>query len=226
MPSHPSLFALTVVALATLSCARHEPAPSRYAFRLTVTNVPGEPLPQVTARVATRVLGKTDEQGSLELVLQGRDGQRVNVHVDCPPNHRAPARPLELALFHYASGAKPQITAVCEQERVAEAVVVRTLGARHVPLYARGERLGTTDAQGIAHVLLRGEPGENVELSFDTSERPELRPVSPSVRILLGNHDDVRLAEQRFETRPKARSAPSGPRKNRALREPGPVRIR
>lgn len=226
MSSRPSLLAWSLVALTSLSCAKHEPPPSTYGFRLTVSNVPGEPLGNVTARVGTRVLGRTDESGALALELQGRDGQRVNVHIDCPPNHRAPARPLELALFHYASGARPEVSAVCEQERVVEAVVVRTLGAREVPLYARGERLGATDSQGIAHVLLRGEPGESVELSFDTSSLPELRPASPSVRILLGNHDDVLLAEQRFETRAKARPTPSGPRKNRAIRETGPVRIR
>ncbi len=217
---------MSLVALASVGCAKREPTIGEYPLRLAVTNVPGEPLPGVTARVGAVVLGKTDEQGTVAIKLRGRDGQRLNVHLDCPPNHTPPKRPLEVALFHYASDATPEIKAVCEQERVAEAVVVRTLGARNVPLYARGERLGTTDAQGIAHVLVHGAPGENVDLSFDTSELPELRPASPSVRILLGNHDDVLLAEQRFETRAKARTNPGGPRKSAAPRELGPVRIR
>jgi hypothetical protein len=223
-----ALLCCTLALLSSASCAKREPSIGRYPLRLVVTNVPGEPLSGVTARVDNRVLGKTDERGLLTLELRGRDGQRLNVHLDCPPNHRAPTRPLEVALFHYAaSDATPEATAVCEQERVAGAVVVRTLGAHDVPLYARGERVGATDAQGIAHVLLAGAPGENVDLSFDTSALPELRPASPSVRILLGNHDDVLLAEQRFETRRKVRSKASAG----ALRkvEPpakGPVRIR
>jgi hypothetical protein len=222
---HP-LLGCTLALLSCASCAKREPSIGRYPLRLVVTNVPGEPLSGVTARVDNRVLGKTDERGLLTLELRGRDGQRLNLHLDCPPNHRPPARPLEVALFHYAFDATPEATAVCEQERVAGAVVVRTLGAHDVPLYARGERVGATDAQGIAHVLLAGAPGENVDLSFDTSALPELRPASPSVRILLGSHDDVLLAEQRFETRRKARS-----KGNPALRkvEPpakGPVRIR
>lgn len=226
MPIRHPLLSFTLLALASLGCAKREPAIGEYPLRLVVTNVPGDPLDGVSARVGNTVLGKTNEQGVVGLKLRGRDGQRLSIHLECPANHRAPKLPLEVALFHYASQATPEITAVCEQERVQEAVVVRTLGARNVPLFARGERVGVTDAQGIAHVLLRGEPGENIDLAFDTSELPELRPASPSVRILLGNHDDVLLAEQRFETRAKARTNKGGPRRNAAPRETGPVRIR
>lgn len=213
-------------ALFVVSCANREPTVGRYSFRLLVTNVPGEPLAGVAARIDGRLLGKTDEHGAVALALRGRDGQRVNIHVECPPNHQAPKAPLEVALFRYAAGSTPELTAVCAQERVAEAVVVRTPGAHDLPLYARGERIGETDAQGVAHLLLRGAPGENIDLSFDTSERPELRPVNPSVRVALGAQDDVVLAEQRFETRAKPRAKTSGAPRSGTAPVRGPVRIR
>ncbi len=215
-----------VAALLAVSCAKRQPALGSYPFRLLVTNVPGEPLSGVAARIDGRLLGKTDEHGAVALSLSGRDGQRVNIHLECPPNHQAPKAPLEVALFRYAAGSTPELTAVCSQERVAEAVVVRTPGAHDIPLYARGERIGETDAQGVAHLLLNGAPGENIDLSFDTSERPELRPANPSVRVALGAQDDVVLAEQRFETRAKPRAkASSAPRSGPAPSK-GPVRIR
>ncbi|MFZ5896393.1 MAG: hypothetical protein ACOY0T_35390 [Myxococcota bacterium] len=209
----------------TASCAKRESL-GTYPIRLVVTNVTGEPLSGVTARVGSRVLGKTNEHGAATFVLNGRDGQRVNVDLECPPNHRPPPSALEVRLFHYATSATPEVTAICEQERVAAAVVVRTLGAHDVPLYARGERVGASDSQGIAHVLLQGAPGENVDLSFDTSELPDLRPSNPSVRITFGNHDDVLLAEQRFEARPKARVKTGGAPRKAAPIAQGPVRIR
>ncbi|HET9929597.1 MAG TPA: hypothetical protein VFQ35_02870 [Polyangiaceae bacterium] len=212
--------------LVAASCAKREPSVGSYPLRLVVTNVPGEPLSGVAARIDGRSLGKTDEQGVLALTLRGRDGQRLNLHLECPPNHKPPKAPLEVALFRYAAGSTPELTAVCEQETVAEAVVVRTPGARDVPLYARGERVGQTDAQGVAHLLLRGAPGENVDLAFDTSERPELRPASPSVRVTLANQDDVLLAEQRFEQRPKPRVKASTVPRAGTTPVKGPVRIR
>jgi hypothetical protein len=174
-------------------------------------------------------LAVTGADGYANLTIVGREGARANLTIECPPNHRQPKEPLQVALFDYASKTIPEIQARCEQERVRLGVIVRSLGAANIPLSLRGQRVGETDATGIAHVLADGEPGEALDLVFDTSASPDLQPANPSVRLLLANHDDAALAEQRFEIK---RALAPHTRRTRVVRHAapasshdGPVRI-
>jgi hypothetical protein len=200
-----------------------------HRVRLLVTNVPREPLAGVPVKLGDQNLAVTGPDGYAQLTIAGREGARANLNIECPPNHRQPTQPVQVALFNYSSSTIPEIQTLCEQERVRLGVIVRSLGAANIPLSLRGQRIGETDSTGIAHVLADGEPGEALDLVFDTSGSPDLQPASPSVRLLLANHDDAALAEQRFEVKravaPRTRrthvvqhAAPTSP-------HDGPVRI-
>lgn len=225
----PSLLAL-VLLLGSACAQRRQDAD--YHVRLRVTNVPGDPLGHVSVSLGGKRIGLTSADGYADLTIVGREGMRANLRIECPPNHRQPSEPVSVGLFDYASGGAPEVSTVCEQERVRQGVVVRTIGAGELPFSLRGQRAGSTDAAGFAHVLAEGEPGETLDLVFDTSESPELQPANPSVRLVLGNHDDAALAEQRFEvkrSKPKkgrGKGTSGKPRLTHVVRHDGPVRIR
>jgi len=205
---------------------------SEYRVRLLVTNVPGDPLAKVPVFLSGKQIGLTDQDGHANLTIVGREGMRANLRVQCPPNHRQPTEPVAVGLFDYATQGAPEVSAVCEQEHVRQGVIVHASGAGGIGYSLRGQPAGTTDASGIGHALLEGEPGETIDLVFDTSEYPDLQPANPSVRLVLGNHDDAVLAEQRFEIKrhkplKKGRSHGSKPNKAAPVaHNDGPVRNR
>ena len=224
-------YASALVLLAACAGCAQEKVSSEYHVRLHVTNVPGDPLAHVPVSLNGERIGVTSEDGFANLTILGREGMRANLRLECPPNHRQPTEPLSVGLFDYASGSAPEITTICEQERVRQGVVVRSAGAHDLPFSIRGQAAGVTDSAGIAHALAEGAPGETVDLMFDTSAFPDLQPSNPSLRVVFGNHDDAMLAEQRFELKPhknKARSRSSGKpsRPAAAVAANGPVRIR
>jgi len=212
---------------ASLGCSRRDASAEQHHVRVLVTNVPGEPLRGVPIKLGAQRLAVTGTDGYANLTIIGREGARANLDLECPANHRQPKEPVQVALFDYASGTVPEILAQCEQERVRLGVVVRSLGAKNIPLSLRGQPVGETDSSGIAHVLVEGDPGEAVDLVFDTSATPDLQPANPSVRLLLANHDDAALAEQRFEVKrdaaPRRRRAPAV--RQAPIAHEGPVRI-
>lgn len=219
-----------VLLVAALGCTP-EKVSSEYHLRIHVTNVPGDPLSHVPVTLNGRRLGLTGEDGFADIAIIGSEGMHANLRLECPQNYRQPTEPLSVGLFDYASGSAPEITTVCEQERVREGVIVRSVGAHDLPFAIRGQAAGVTDAGGIAHALAEGTPGETVDLVFDTSAFPDLAPSNPSIRVVFGNHDDALLAEQRFETKPRKiktryfSSKPSKPAAPAAVSD-GPVRIR
>ncbi len=224
-----SLIALaTCVALAA-ACAPHDNV-TEFKVRMLVTNVPGDPLVDVPISLAGKTLARTGKDGYANLTLLGREGMRAGLRVECPPNHRQPVELTSVGLYAYAAAAEPEVRAICEQLQVSQGIVVRSVGAANLPFEIRGQRAGSTDESGIAHVLAVGEPGETIDVLFDTSERADLQPANPSVRVLLGNHDDVALADQRFEQKELPRKAKKlGRTAKKPLtpaRQDGPVRIR
>ncbi len=204
---------------------------AEYRVRLLVTNVPGDPLPKVPVFLAGKQIGLTGQDGYAKLTIVGREGMRANLRVQCPPNHRQPTEPVSVGLFDYATQGAPEVSAICEQEHVRQGVVVRTSGAGGLGFALRGQHVGNTDASGIGHALAEGEPGETLDLVFDTSEYPDLQPQNPSVRLVLGNHDDAVLAEQRFEikrSKPTKKGRGHGTKQTKPkpmARNDGPVRI-
>ena len=226
---------LSALLLLSAACTPRDTS-AEYRVRLLVTNVPGDPLAQVSVFLAGKQIGLTGSDGYANLTIVGREGMRANLRVQCPANHRQPTEPVSVGLFDYATEGAPEVSAICEQEHVRQGVVVRTTGAASspfsLPFSLRGQRAGSTDSAGIGHVLAEGEPGETLDLVFDTSEYPDLQPANPSVRLVLGNHDDAVLAEQRFEikrSKPAKRGKGRPPKHDRPTpmaRNDGPVRIR
>jgi hypothetical protein len=174
---------------------------AQYHVRLLVTNVPGDPLSRVPVSLAGKRIGVTGADGYANLTIVGQEGMRAQLGIQCPPNHRQPTEPVSVGLFDYDTDNTPEVSTICEQERVRQAVIVRTPNAAELPFSLRGQPAGKTDALGVAHVLVEGEPGETVDLLFDTSEYPDLQPANPSVRLVLSNHDDAVLADPRFEVK-------------------------
>ncbi len=225
----PSLVGIAACLALAVACAPRADA-TEFKVRMLVTNVPGDPLANVPISLSGKTLARTDTDGFAKLTLLGREGMRASLRVECPPNHRQPTELTSVGLYAYAAAAEPEVRTICQQLQVNEGIVVRSVGAAELPFAIRGQKAGMTDAAGIAHVLAMGEPGETIDIIFDTSAQPDLQPANPSVRVLLGNHDDVALADQRFESRasqPKAVKHRGGkPNQATTRRQDGPVRIR
>jgi len=227
--------ALAALMLLGVACAPRK-TNSEYHVRLHVTNIPGDALAQVPVSLAGKKIGTTGSDGYANLTISGREGMRANLSIECPPNHRQPREPVSVALFDYDGQDIPEVSTTCEQEHVRQGVIVRVANAANassLPFSLRGQPAGTTDSSGIGHVLAEGEPGETIDLVFDTSDYPELQPANPSVRLVLGNHDDAVLAEQRFEVKRAKPKRARGHAVKAATDKPtpvtrneGPVRIR
>jgi hypothetical protein len=101
-------------------------------------------------------------------------------------------------LRSYAGGRVPELLVRCKAEKSRLAVVVRVENGPNLPVQHRSRTLAVTDDQGVAHVLLEGTPGDTLELSLNTDERPDIRPSNPSARFTLSAASDVALFEQNF----------------------------
>ena len=166
-----------------------------YPFDLQVVSAPGETLAGAEVVASGKVLARSDARGMAHAVLSGREGARIRLQVKCPAGHRSTKESEEVVLRKSADGARPQLTFTCPSVQQKLALVVRAAHAAGLPLTHRGTKLATLDAQGVAHVLLKGEPGDMFDVSIDTSTAPALRPAHPGGLFAIDASDQVALFE-------------------------------
>jgi hypothetical protein len=179
--------------------------------------------PVAAARVLSgkRLLGQTDASGLSRLRLQGRDGQTVPLSIECPPGFSSPEAPLTVALRELATGSPPpRYEAHCTATTHSVLVAIRADNGANLPILQLDRRVGTTDAAGIAHVLLAGVPAEQpIALTLDTTQQSNLRPQNPVLTFVSAPRDELVLLEQQFSRlEPKRKVA-------RAPRPIGPQRL-
>jgi len=215
---------LAAVLLEAPGCADADSTPdatssSRYALTLAATGEEHGPLSGVRVFADDQLLGTTEEAGSLQLELQGREGDRLPLRIECPASFRSPPQPLVVGLWHPSPGSpEPTFEIECVPLVHSYVVGIAAENGAHLPISYLNEPLAETDDFGVAHLLVRAPSQEQVSLTLDTSDRPELRPQSPSLAFVAGESSELVLLQVKFVEPPR----PSQPR--RAVQ--GPIELK
>jgi hypothetical protein len=149
-------------------------------------------------------IGTTDALGRLTLQVQGQEGDRLPVALECPDGFNGPTGGSPLAL---TSGSGPlALELTCELELREAVVLVHAAGeASRLPVKVDGVVVGQTDALGFAHLHVRAAPDSEFEVSLDTSANERLSPVNPVRRYRLLRSDELFVLDTTFQE-PKASS--------------------
>ena len=214
MKSRNSSRAIAFVALQLLAagCGGSESAAvsTRFASEFHITNDDGDALASAVIAAGKTRLGTTGPDGLLKADLAGAEGQSLPVTVSCPDGFTGPEKAPPLRLTHTRrvnlSGYQPMRTeAVCQRNVRNLVLVVHALGGAALPLRVDGRPAGTTDADGIAHVLVKADRNVKIlNVSLDTSGHQELKPRNPSRTYELSGHDGLLVFDQSLVATPKS----------------------
>jgi hypothetical protein len=209
----PTLSLALVLCLA--ACSRQAPVKS-YDLVVRVEADAGTPVEGAKLLHLGHELGATADDGRVVIRATGNEGERVDLEIACPASYRSPTAPLSVTLRRGA--VRPEYFAACVPSSRKLVVAARLEHGAGLPIRYLGREVARTDASGVAHLVVEAEGDKTVELTIDTSERPALRPKSPTARFRIEGRDDLVLLEQSFQsgTKPAVR----------AQRASGPVRIR
>lgn len=190
---------LCLTLLTASACAAREPAQLARPFELRALTRSGEALPGLRAWLDGVPLGETQSDGLLRGTLRGRMHQRVTLSWACPAAHEPSSE--QRALSIDAAGPL-KLEARCAPLDVEAALVVRAKGAppEGLPILVRDEVVARTDAEGLAHVVLRARRGSSLAVTLDTSAHPKLVPASPIETFQLGADDTILLLDRKLDT--------------------------
>jgi hypothetical protein len=209
---------LLSIALIGTGCSRARPSTS-YEVVVRVTSEAADPVGGAKIMLRDAVIGTTRETGLAKLLMQGREGDVVPLSIACPHGFRSPAKSLDVPLRHLAEpGKPPEFSASCTPLKRSVVVAVRADNGPNLPVVYLGEEVARTDASGAAHVLLNLTPGDEFELSLDTSDASafRLRPQKPSARFTAKGDDEILTFNVAFKVEPEkhgphARKSPDMP---------------
>jgi hypothetical protein len=210
---------LTALGCADAAIAADEASSTHYALTLSATGEEHDPLPGVRVFADDQLLGATQASGSVQLALQGREGERVPLRIECPASFRSPPRPLVVGLWHANPGSpEPTFEVECAPFVHSYVVGIAAENGAHLPISYLNEPVGETDELGVAHVLVHAPSQEQVSLTLDTSDRPELRPQSTSLAFVAAESSELVLLQVKF----------AGPAPRRRARAPfqGPIELK
>jgi hypothetical protein len=218
-----SIVALFSIALTSAaSCNRARPSRT-YDLLIRVNGDPGRPLPGARVLYQGKQVGISRDNGVVKLSIDGSEGEVFPFTVACPEGFRSPSKPIDITLRRLADPSRPpEFSASCPPLKRSVVVAVRADNGPNLPVIYLGQEVARTDTAGAAHVLLSLPPGEEFELSLDTSGAysSRLRPQKPSARFSVKNEDDILIFHVPFtvevEKAPPPRSAP---------RPSGPIRL-
>ncbi len=188
----------TSIACLLLGACTVAPAPD-YQVTVRVESDPGVALAGASVGFGEERLGSTGAEGLAHVVLHGALGASVPLEVRCPEGYRQPRERISVILRASEPNVPaPEYAVSCPPSQRSLVVTVRAQNAVGVPLKQLGKELARTDARGAAHVLLKLRPGEDLTLVLDTSEHPELRPKSPTLKLTMPDRDEVVLFDAPF----------------------------
>jgi hypothetical protein len=220
----PRALVLTSAALALLpsGCPKVEiqwddPKLEPFGVEVSVASDPGVPLPGAQLSIGGALQGTTDPSGHAHILLQGKEGDRVELTVKCPVDYESPANPLIIGLRRFALGSPaPQFETRCPPTFRTVMVGLRVENGPGLPVQYLGRTVARTDGSGAALFALRAKPMEQVEVTLSTAESADpLRPQDPKFTFVTKDTDDFVLLDQSFTVEKKkvtyVRPAPAGP---------------
>jgi hypothetical protein len=210
LPVRSAAFALAL--LAGCGMARSRLPPMEIAVR--VESDPGRVVAGAEIREREqRVVTGPDGIGIVK--LYGTEGTVHQLDVTCPEGLIPPKEPLTITLRRLADPTKrPEYVIVCRPAIRNIVVSVRVRGASSLPVRYLGRELSRTDEAGVAHVLVRVAPQEDISIELGTDEKgnEQLRPINPRRSFIARNADDVFVFDQTFDLeRQKTAARASGP---------------
>jgi len=205
-----------------------ESRPQFVMLEVEVTDEDARPVEKAEVKVAEYPAGRTDRGGRLEVRLSGPEGRRVQVQVACPDGRIAEggkSRDVEVRFLQKLDKAATSLAAIeagfrCVSKTRRVVVLVRADGVVGLPVHTLGHPIAQTNADGVAQAVIEGVPGDEVEVTLDTTEKPDLRPAMPRRRLTVPRQSQILVFDQKFERRQAKRK-----RRSRASRRPGPRRI-
>ncbi|MBN2525197.1 MAG: hypothetical protein JXR76_02305 [Deltaproteobacteria bacterium] len=216
------IWALLIFGL--VSCdAKTRLEPFRIAIHIhNEENVPMSDIPVQLGKTLIR----TDHTGSATFRFEGNEGDTVTISIECPKEHRAhPAGSARTVLKKINASDKPipvpvDMEFACVSLKREHVLVVKT-NRSDLPVKINGRTVTHTNADGVAHAVVRGKTDETMHLRIDTERHPSLRPQNPSLTLALPPKRKFLFFDQQFEemTRPakskkkKKRGAFAGPRR-------------
>jgi hypothetical protein len=153
----------------------------------------------------------TDGAGRFVAKLKGPEGRIARVEIECPKGWLARSgnyRELPIRFVRpIASSGLLQVPMEarfeCARKNRKVVLLVRTNGRSGLPIRALGRRVATTDREGVAQTIFEGEPGEEFEVSIDTTNSPTLRPSMPNRRLTIPSDSQILVFDQKFEEKVK-----------------------
>jgi len=203
--SPKTLLAVTALGVVSaMACTNSESSRPKFLVEFQVLNDDGDGLAGVSINVGKKRVGTTGATGTIRTELSGFDGETLPLSVTCPEGFANPETltPLKLAQTRRVNlgGYQPlHVNAVCPRNIRNIVLAVRAHGGAHLPLEVDGTPAGETDADGIAHLLVKADRAvTSVKLAFDTGAHPELKPKNPSRTFDLEGRDAILIVEQTF----------------------------
>ena len=200
---------LLVLGLGACGTKNSEPVSPKFAVVFQITNDDGDALPGVSIDVEKSRIGTTGADGVFRAELSGAEGQSLPMTVSCPEGFTNPEHFASLRLTHTrrvnSNGYQPtHVEAACRRNIRDIVLVVRARGGVELPLEVDGKPAGTTDADGIAHVLVKADRNTpSLNVAFDTSAHQDLKPKNPSRTFELAGNDAILVFDQTFVSSPK-----------------------
>lgn len=198
--------------------------PARFEIDVRVESDPSKPLAAVGILQGAKELARTSQAGIARVALAGKNGDIVALRVACPEGFDAPEKALSITLRPLVgTSVVPEYRAQCEPLVRSLVVAVRAKNGADLAVKHLGREIARTDADGVAHALLKVPPSEQVTLVLDTSDpgRERLRPKSPELTLLMPARDQVAVFDQTF-----SELAPPVVKRKKVVPEPvGPMKI-
>jgi hypothetical protein len=174
-----------------------------------VESDPGRPLGGAVIRQGDDDGPTTGADGRATVKIVGKEGESTDLTVRCPADYISSPKPLTVSLRR---GSKlPELDWSCPPAMRHMVVAVRAERGPNLPVLWFGKVIGRTDANGAFTALFPLKPGEEVELTLDTSEKANrgLHPRSPTGSFIMKPQDDIVTFSQKFSSEP-SRARPTG----------------
>ncbi len=175
--------------------------PPDFKFAVTVESDPGVAMSGAVISRGGKEIARSDAAGKALLAFKGAEGETIDLYVKCPEDYLSPTRPISVRLSKLADDKILGETVRCAATKRKVVVSLRTDNAVNVPVIYFGREIARTDTSGAASFYVTGKPGETLQFTLDTSDKSfeRLRPQSPQLAVLVGDHDEIYPLMQRFE---------------------------
>jgi hypothetical protein len=209
------LGALVATAVSLLGCK--EQAVTPFKLIVHVDSDPGQALTDLPILFNDAEVKRTDAKGDALIETKRPDGEVVTLVVKCPADSATP-EPVRVTVRRTEGQSITKFDRACRPQTRSIAVLVRAENGPNLPVMYLGKEVARTDSSGAAHYALKLKVGEPFTIGLSTNgnkDDQKLRPPNPSVPLIVGEGDEVKLINIKFE-RPKAAPVfvvrPTGPR--------------